>query len=757
MAKKNNLTEDEIDITVFEWVQDGSLEQLGSPGCGGCHPGGGGLEFDREGKRYDKNLLSKPSLRNSLDGDYYKSRWDKTGVIEADCFLCHIEEYNFNARNSQLKLWNFKWAAIEASGIGVVNGTVAKIIEKDGKKSRVLSGITPKVTYNTRLFNQNGQISLDLEYPPPSRNCTFCHAISDRKKRGFSWNDADNPDIHNLSGLECVSCHRSIDNEHNFAKGDENVSTVRDDLDGKGMHTCRECHEKGILGATIPKHDKIRPNHMEKLACETCHIPKIRANGGSTFDVTAGEMVNYGHLKNEANTTLEEKLKSPFVPIPLYNEWIPRHSRNYKTNKIEPVNPFPQGLMYTNKDADGKYYPLFIREIKKAYTSVQDKITKQPYDKGPFKGKPKLFKKDEIKLYLTALKSSLKGNKRFKAIDPQMHFFGTLYYLDENGELRSGEDKSWVGKAEAFNINHNVAPASEALGAGGCLDCHGLNGQVFRTFTLTRIWGEDGKPVFVRNGRLFGCNPFSFYVNMVHQAIITPYASLFLIIVGFFLMIHYTGRGPKGADLLLEPATIQRFSVRERWAHFLRMITFIGLAITGGIFFYNSTTLLNLFFDSQKSAVNWHIFYGIVFIAASIYSYNLWANDAKFAEYDKKWIETRGGYFSRDEDVEAPAGRLNAGQKVAFWWILILTAIMGLTGILMTFKTSLPLTLSCLLSTIHGLFAVAFIATILGHAYLGTLANPGTWRTMIDGMVTEKWAKKHHSEWYKELKEKTDK
>ncbi len=756
MAKKKNKTADEIDITVFQFVQAGSLNKIGNPGCGGCHPGGGGLEFDRDGKRFDKTLKANPSLRKSLDGDYFKSHWDKSGVVEADCFICHIDGYNFKERNKQLKLWNFKWAAIQASGIGIVRGTVAKITDKNGKKSKVLSGVTPAVTYNKRLFNEDGKLAVNLDYPPSSRNCTFCHAFSDRKKRGFSWNDPKNHDIHNMGGLECVHCHPSIDKEHNFAKGNENVSTVRDDLDGKGMLTCKQCHEKGVMGATRPKHKTIRPNHLEKLTCETCHIPRLNANGGSTFDVTSGDMINFGKFKNQANTTLEEKIKSKLLPIPAYNEWIPRYARNHKTHKIEPVNSFPAGLIYSNRNGDGIYYPLFMKEIKKAYNMVKGKITKQPYKKGPFAGKPKLYKKEEIKLFLSTLKKTLKDNKRFTKVDPQMHFFGKLYHLNESDELIGEDDTTWVGRAEAFNINHNVAPASEALGADGCLDCHGLDGQVFRNYTLTRLWNEEGVPEFTRNGRLIGCNPFSFYVNMFHQAIVTPYASIFLIVIGFFLMIHYTGRGPKGADLLLEPATIERFTIAERWTHFARMITFIGLAFTGGIFFYNNAAMLGFFFDNQQSAVNWHIVYGLIFIAASIYSYKLWVKDAKFQDYDKQWMEVQGGYLTRDDNVEAPAGRLNAGQKYAFWWILILTAVMGVTGILMIFKSSLPLTLTCLISTIHGLGSVFFLATILGHAYLGTLANPGTWRTMVDGMVSEKWAKKHHSEWYKEIKNKKD-
>jgi formate dehydrogenase subunit gamma len=76
---------------------------------------------------------------------------------------------------------------------------------------------------------------------------------------------------------------------------------------------------------------------------------------------------------------------------------------------------------------------------------------------------------------------------------------------------------------------------------------------------------------------------------------------------------------------------------------------------------------------------------------------------------------------------------------------------MGVTGVLLIFKNSLPLSFNCLMSTIHGFVAVVFVATIVAHAYLGTIANPGTWRAMVDGKVGRLWAKKHHSEWYKEV------
>ena len=40
-------------MTPFLFATAGSLEQIKKPGCGACHPGGGGMEFDRDGRRYD--------------------------------------------------------------------------------------------------------------------------------------------------------------------------------------------------------------------------------------------------------------------------------------------------------------------------------------------------------------------------------------------------------------------------------------------------------------------------------------------------------------------------------------------------------------------------------------------------------------------------------------------------------------------------------------------------------------------------------
>ncbi|MBM4289014.1 MAG: formate dehydrogenase subunit gamma [Deltaproteobacteria bacterium] len=723
---------------MFEWVAVGPTDpkNIGQPGCGGCHPGGGGLEFDRDGKRYDQRLKEDPSLAQSLDGDYYKSKWDKSGVVEADCLICHLPGYNFPERNKQLKMWNFKWASTAASGIGQVVGLV-----KEGQE--------PRVFYNRRLFNEDGKIVLDLAYPPPSENCNFCHGISDAKKRGFSWNDRRNFDVHNSRGMSCADCHPAIEDpklkitriQHQFAKGDENVSSVRDDLDNTIM-TCKDCHYQGYMGAPRPAHLSVRPNHLEKLACEVCHIPQLHIAGGEGFDVTTGAMVNYPTMN------LHDPAKSP-KRIGDYFSWHPRFA-HLKRGQLAPVNVL-LGVFYTNLDKDGIHYPLFGRENKKAYEKAKDQL--KPAD--PMK--PEIHTPEQIKIILTALSETLQGSKRFQQIKPYYHKGGMSYHLDDKGEVVAAVDHTWAAHMEGFNINHNVAPTGLALGAGGCGDCHSTEAHMFKGQIVTSLFGPTGKPDTISSGRLFGCQPWAFYLNQFHQLYLTPYVSLLMLVLVFGLVLHYTGQGPKVADFYGAPTEITWFPLSERWTHLFRMGSFLILAFTGYIFFFNNITLLQMSFGTPQMAVIIHWVVGLIFLAASVISFGIWGKYARFEPYDKEWLAKHGGYLGGKE-VEVPAGRMNAGQKIFFWLTTILTVIMGVTGVALIFKTDLPLTLSCLMSTIHGFFAVIFVAAIIAHAYLGTIANPGTWRILVDGKVSRNWAKKHHSVWYKEyVKEEEDK
>jgi formate dehydrogenase subunit gamma len=108
-----------------------------------------------------------------------------------------------------------------------------------------------------------------------------------------------------------------------------------------------------------------------------------------------------------------------------------------------------------------------------------------------------------------------------------------------------------------------------------------------------------------------------------------------------------------------------------------------------------------------------------------------------------------GGYLGHKGEV--PAGRFNAGQKMFYWYSAILGILMSITGLMLVFKDAFSLPTVCVTSTVHNLFGFFLIAGVVAHAYLGTIANPGTWRVLIDGSVTREWAEHHHPNWYRAM------
>ncbi len=255
----------EIDLTPYEWMRD----------CGICHPGGGPAEYDRSGKRYAEVMASDREIAQFPDGDYYGAQWDKSGVMEADCFICHLETYEYSYRAQQIKRGNYKWAATAAAGFGLVEGAV-----DDGE--------VPIVHYKKDLFGPDGKVTLKIRRPS-DRQCLFCHDMSGVQKRGTTWESNYVQDVHSEQGIRCIDCHQG-DIRHNFAKGYSSSQTVRDDMDGS-MLSCKECHDSDELGAPYFSHPGIPPIHFERLSCETCHITKRPFLPTRMVDTLTGKVV----------------------------------------------------------------------------------------------------------------------------------------------------------------------------------------------------------------------------------------------------------------------------------------------------------------------------------------------------------------------------------------------------------------------------------------------------------------------------------
>jgi formate dehydrogenase gamma subunit len=719
LAKKSNTHPDEIDLTVYDFVGFSSPGG-GEPPCGACHPGGGGFEFDRDGNLYDEHLSANPELADSLDGDYYQSAWDRSGVVEADCLICHLRGYDFEARVDQLKNGNYRWAVAAGSRLGSVAGAVRREQE-------------PTVTYESRLFNADGSITLDMSWPPPDNNCMYCHGTSDVKKRGFSWNDIFNPDVHNQQGVSCAACHPA-GLDHQIAKGNEPVFTVAPELDGT-IKNCKECHMSGYLGAPIPEHVSVRPGHLEKIRCESCHIPQLNRAAAHGHEATTGRL-EFHPRPSQAEEAGEVGL------------WRPDYERR-ADGQVYAMNRF-LAVYWGNRDADGLVYPLFLREHKAGWQKFKDEIEDDDDD-----GHKEVNRPQEILAGLEAFASTLEGNNRFQQIRPVFIRAETAYELDGSGDLMESplEDTPLEGASYVkFSINHNTAPTRMALGVNGCGDCHVSSAHFFAGQQTVALHGGDGAPVTISNGRFFGCNPLAFRINSIHQQIVSPYVGPVIILVVFFIVVHYHSYGPKRITFDPYSEEIQRFDLVERGVHLFRLVAFVILAITGLILAFNLHLWQQLLFGSAANLHNFHVWAGVVFVLTTIAGAVLWFRDGAFESYDKEWVRKMGGYLGHKGEV--PAGRFNAGQKMFYWFSASLGILMSVTGLILIFKGSFELPTICITSTFHNLFGFFLIAGVLAHAYLGTVANPGTWRVLVDGSVTREWAEHHHPNWFRALLKK---
>jgi formate dehydrogenase gamma subunit len=716
LAKKTNAHPEEIDLTVYDFVGF-SAPGRGEPPCGACHPGGGGLEFDRDGERYDERLAAEPELAESLDGDYYKSRWDKSGVVEADCLICHLEGYDFGERVNELKQGNYRWAVVAGSRLGFVEGSVRRDRE-------------PEVVYHKRLFNEDGSLTLKMSWPPPDDNCMYCHGTSDEKKRGFSWNDIYNPDLHNEQRVSCTACHPAGP-EHQIARGRHGVATTAPDrLDT--MQGCKDCHLSGLLGAPMPDHETVRPSHVERISCEACHIPSLNRAAARGHDATTGELVFY--------------LDPPEAKsVGDLGKWEPVYVRK-SDEMIFPVNSV-LAVWWGNRDADGLVYPLFLREHAAGWERFSSEVEDDNGD-----GRKEVNREDEIVAGLKAFAESLRGNPRFENISPVLIKAETAYELNGNGKLTGTalvgtplEGASYV----EFSIAHNVAPTSMALGVRGCGDCHLETANFFKGQRVMDLWGTDGSLVTRSIGLFFGCRPLAFMINSFHQRIISPYVGPAIMVIVFLIVLHYHGYGPKRITFDPYSQEIQRFSVIERLIHLFRLLAFVVLGVSGLIMAFNLHMWQQLLFGSPQRLLDFHIGSGVVFIVTTIGGIALWFRDARFAQYDKDWVKKGGGYLGHKGKV--PAGRFNAGQKMFYWYTAAFGIVISVSGVMLVFKNTFQLSTVCITSTIHNLIGFFLVAGVLAHAYLGTVANPGTWRVLIDGSVTRGWAEHHHPNWYDAL------
>jgi formate dehydrogenase subunit gamma len=131
-----------------------------------------------------------------------------------------------------------------------------------------------------------------------------------------------------------------------------------------------------------------------------------------------------------------------------------------------------------------------------------------------------------------------------------------------------------------------------------------------------------------------------------------------------------------------------------------------------------------------------------------------WFAPMAWTAADRRWMKKMRQYITNEDRVESEdVGFFNGGQKLYFWAIVVSGILFLITGLLLWFDDVVGRWIVAVSYVIHDLAALVMLAGFIIHVYEGTAQQPGTFRSMIDGTVTESWARTHHPGWYRSATE----
>ncbi|MBI4602333.1 MAG: formate dehydrogenase subunit beta [Planctomycetes bacterium] len=195
---------------------------------------------------------------------------------------------------------------------------------------------------------------------------------------------------------------------------------------------------------------------------------------------------------------------------------------------------------------------------------------------------------------------------------------------------------------------------------------------------------------------------------------------------------------------------IVRYTLSERAVHWTVAFTFLYLALTGlGLFTPKLSWLLTLLGGGQV-AREWHPIVGCVFTGAVLVQLLRWLRDLTITPGDRLWLRRIRDYMAGRDAQVPPSGRFNAGQKLLFWLQVLLGLVLLASGVPIWFPEEIPRWLRLWAVVIHSASAVASILALILHVYMALFVTQGALRAMVEGKVSEEWARHHHAKWAEE-------
>jgi thiosulfate reductase cytochrome b subunit len=769
------------DLTTPEWLMR----------FGERVPGGGPATTSRDGRPLTSLTPSAANPETSiLDPKTDKViawDWQKSGVMELNCFLCHLEQPDLKARAAEIHAGNFGWAnTATLQSLGLVNK----------------SGDT--WMYNPDAFDENGTLKADFIkiQDPTNANCAACHgAVHTDTETPLTYTGASlqnyqtattgqiiSPqkislsgmniqgksdmnyafDIHAERALKCTDCHYSLNNpaqaqrlaqsnpahlvydprrleigeylkrpDHNFARGQSAQFNVDPALKGT-MRRCDSCHNaEKAHSAWLPYWDR----HMAVLDCETCHIPKMVAPAIQAYDWTVitpdGQpLAQYRGVQGDPNSI--ESLITGFQPVLLQRTNVDGHTSLTTYNLIS-------AWYWVYEDPSGNPRPVRLLDLQRVYLQ---------------NGR---YAPDVIQAF------DANGDGKLSESELRLDNENKVSFVRSKLEALGLQNPRIEGQVMPFSINHNVVAGKATI--SDCRTCHNadsrvtapmtlsayLPGGVMPTFASETNVSYDGNLTISSDGSLtyqpdnskrhlyvFGHNRLG-WLDLLGALL---FVGTLLGILGHGTLRYLSSlRHPKDHT---ETQRVYMYDAYERFWHWLQMAVIVLLLFTGliihrpdifGIFSFRHVVLIHntlaaLLALNAALSLFWHLTNGE--IRQYIPRPRGFIDDA--IEQAKYYIS---GIFKGEPHPFAKRRdrKFNPLQQMTYFGLLnVLLPLQGLTGILMWAVQKVPSLANLLgglpvLAPIHSLIAWLFASFIVGHVYLTTTgATPlEAIRAMITG------------------------
>jgi formate dehydrogenase subunit gamma len=200
---------------------------------------------------------------------------------------------------------------------------------------------------------------------------------------------------------------------------------------------------------------------------------------------------------------------------------------------------------------------------------------------------------------------------------------------------------------------------------------------------------------------------------------------------------------------------LQRYADHVRMNHWTVAVLFFCAALSGLAVFHPALFALTLLFGGGAWTRVLHPFFGVLMVLAFAVLFGQVWRENTWRLRDTAWLRAAPRLIATGAEQDMPpAGKYNAGQKLVFWAFAGSLALLLLTGVVFWqpwFADYFGVPLRRVTVVLHAISAVVLILSVVTHIYAAIWVK-GTMGAMARGVVSERWARRNHPLWYREMK-----